>query len=96
MPSHKYTKINLKWFKDLNIGHDTIKLLGREHSDKILFNRNHSNIFKDQSPSWQKEIKAKINKQIQFKIKSFWTAEDSQQTNTQPMWQAQTMWLTRA
>ena len=40
-----------------------------ENTDKTLFNRNHSNIFKDQSPSWQKKLKAfaqqrTLNKQI--------------------------------
>ena len=50
-----YTKINLKWFKDLTIRHDTIKLL------EVVSDINHSNISLDQSPK-VKEIKAKINK----------------------------------
>ena len=55
-----YTKINSKWFKDLNIKHDTVKLL-KENIGRALFNINCSNIFLDQSPK-SKEIEAKINK----------------------------------
>ena len=55
-----YTKINLNWFKDLNIKHDTIKLL-EENMRKTYTNINHGNIFLDQS-SQAKELKAKINK----------------------------------
>ena len=56
-----YTKINSKWLKDLNIRHDTIKLL-EENISKTLSDVNHSNIFLDLS-SEAKEIKAK-NKQM--------------------------------
>ena len=55
-----YTKINLNWFKDLNIKHDTIKLL-EENMRKTYTNINLGNIFLDQS-SQAKELKAKINK----------------------------------
>ena len=64
-----YTKINSKWFKDLNIRHDTIKLL-EENTGKTFQDINHSNIFLDQSPK-EKEIKAKINN------KSFCTAKET-------------------
>ena len=44
-----YTKINSRWIKDLNIKHDTIKILeetiGRKISDIP-----HSNIFTNTSP----------------------------------------------
>ena len=55
-----YTKISLKLFNDLNVCHDTIKLL-EEYIGKTLFDINCRNIFLDQSPK-AKEIKAKINK----------------------------------
>ena len=54
------TKINSKWLNDLNIRHDTIKLLENDIS-RTLFDINYSNSFLDLSPN-AKEIKAKINK----------------------------------
>ena len=54
------TKINSKWIKDLNIKHDTIKLL-EENIGKTFSDINHSYIVLDQSPK-AKEVKVKINK----------------------------------
>ena len=52
-----YTRLNLKWIKDLNIYHETIKVLeeniGRKISDILC-----SNIFADISPR-TREIKEK-------------------------------------
>ena len=52
-----YTTINSKWLKDLNIRHDTIKLL-EKNLGKIFSDINCTN---GQSPK-AIEIKAKINK----------------------------------
>ena len=55
-----YTKINLKWIKDLNVRPDTIKLL-EENIGRTLYNINHSKTLFDPLPR-EMEIKTKINK----------------------------------
>ena len=44
-----YTKVNLKWMKDLNVSHETIKLL-EENIGKNLLNINMINFFLNASP----------------------------------------------
>ena len=56
----RYTKINSKWIKDLNVRPETMKLL-KENIGKTLSDINHSRILYDPPPRIL-EIKAKINK----------------------------------
>ena len=62
-----HTKINSKQLKDLNIRHNTIKLL-----EEYM---NYSNIFFGQSPKVT-EVKAKINKWDLIKLICFCTAKE--------------------
>ena len=63
-----HTKINSRWIKDLNISHDTIKVLeeniGRKISD-IPFSNISTNMFPR-----SRDIKERINKWDLIKIKS--------------------------
>ena len=54
-----YTKINLKWIKDLNVRPETIKLL-EENLGRTLDDKNQSKILYDPSPRVM-EIKTKVN-----------------------------------
>ena len=64
-----YTKINSRWMKDLNISHDTIKVL-EENIGKKISDIPCSNNFIDMSPR-AKDTKEIINKLDFIKIKSF-------------------------
>ena len=73
--SAPYAKMNSKWYKNLNIRHDTIKLLD-ENIGKTFLDINRSTVFLDQS-SKAKEIKAKINYWDLIKLKSFCTTKET-------------------
>ena len=64
-----YTKINLKWIKDLNRRPETIKLL-EENIGRTPFDINQGKIFYDPPPRVM-EIKTKINKQDKLNLKPF-------------------------
>ena len=70
-----YTKINLRWIKDLNISCNTIKVLeeniGRKISDIPC-----SNILTDTSPK-ARDIKERINNWDLIKLKSFCKAKEN-------------------
>ena len=70
-----YTKINLKWIKDLNIRPDTIKLQ-EESIDRTLFDINYSNILFEPYPRIM-IIKTKMNQWDLIKLKSLYTANDT-------------------
>ena len=63
-----HTKINSRWIKDLNISHDTIKVLEKNRGRKIS-DIPHSNIFTGMSPR-ARDIKERINKWDLIKIKA--------------------------
>ena len=69
-----YTKINSRWIKDLNISHNTIKVLEENISRKIS-DIPHSNIFTNTSPR-ARDIEERINK-WDFKLNSFCTAKEN-------------------
>ena len=70
-----YTRIYLKWIKNLNVRPDTIKLL-QENVGRTLYEVNHSKILSDPHPR-EMEIKTKINKLDLMKLKSFCTAKEN-------------------
>ena len=55
-----YTKINSRWIKDLNISHDTMKVL-EENIGRKISDIPHSTIFTYMSPR-ARDIKERINK----------------------------------
>ena len=71
----RYTKINSKWIKDLNISHDTIKVL-QENIGRKISDIPHSNSFINMSPR-ARDIKERINNWDLIKIKSFCMAKEN-------------------
>ena len=70
-----YTKINSRWIKDLNISHNTIKVL-EENIGRKISDIPRSNILTDTSPK-ARDIKERINKWDLIKIKSFCMAKEN-------------------
>ena len=70
-----YTKINSKQIKDLNVRPETIKLL-EENIGRTLYDINHSKILYDPTLRVM-EIKPKINKWDQIKLKSSCTMKET-------------------
>ena len=55
-----YTKVNSKWIKDLNVSHESIKVLGK-NIGKNLLDINMSDLLLNISPR-ARETRAKMNK----------------------------------
>ena len=70
-----HTKINSRWIKDLNISHNTIKVL-EENVGKKISHIPCSNILTEMSPK-AGNIKERINKLYLIKIKSFCMAKEN-------------------
>ena len=69
------TKIKSRWIKDLNISHNTIKVL-EENIGRKISDIPHSNILTDTSPK-ARGIKERINKWDLIKIKSFFIDKEN-------------------
>ena len=69
-----YTKVNLKWIKDLNVSHETIKLL-EDNIGNNLLNISMSILFLNTSPQ-ERDTTAKMNPWDYIKLKSFCMAKD--------------------
>ena len=79
-----YTKTNSKWLKDLNIRHDTIKLL-EESISKTFSDINHTNVVLGQSPKVT-EVKTKPSKWDLITLTSFCMSEETiNKMKRQPM-----------
>ena len=63
-----YTKINIKWMKDLNIRQEAIKIL-EEKAGKNFFDLHRSNFLFNMSPE-ARETKAKMNYWDLIKMKA--------------------------
>ena len=70
-----YTKINSRWIKDLNISHNTIRVL-EENIGRKISDIPRSNILTDMSPK-ARDIKERINKWDLIKINSFCMAKEN-------------------
>ena len=78
-----YTKVNSKWIKDLNVSHETIKLL-EDNIGKNLLNINMSNFILNASPR-ARETKAKMNSWDYIKLKSFISKDTISRTKRHPI-----------
>ena len=69
-----YTKINLKWIKDLNVRPETINLL-EKNIGRTLDDISQSQVLYDPPPRVM-EMKTKVSKWDLIKLKSFCTAKE--------------------
>ena len=77
-----YTKINSRWIKDLNISHNTIKVL-EENIGRKISNITCRNILRVASAK-ARDIKERINKWDLIKIKSFFMAIENIKMKREP------------
>ena len=70
-----YAKMNSRWIKNLNIRHNTIKVL-EDNIGRKLSDIPRTNIFTDMSPK-ARDIKERINKWDLIKIKGFCMSKEN-------------------